>query len=456
MSHGKAKPLPLRTEFFFPGTRLGVAVSGGADSVALLHSLGAVRPHLGLVLVVLHVHHGIRGAEADEDALFVEDLAHKAGLRFQCRRVNTPEYAREAGETMEEAARSLRYAWFDELLGQGELDAIATAHTMEDQAETVLLKLLRGAWTEGLAGIFPQLKRPRGLIVRPFLQTRRAEIRQWLRASGHVWREDGTNQDMAYARNKVRHHLLPVLEQYNPQIVPHLAQMAEMAREEELFWQAEMARLLPSLVLPGRPVRGGGRAQSTHPEERSVGMEMERLHALSPAVRRRVLRAAAQGLGLDPDFDQTELLLRMCDGRAGQRETLTAELTAERSARELRLIRSRARKGSPPEYEVAVPGEVEAPAFGLRLRVRISEGKGVENARPATLRAHKAGDRVLLRHTSGPKRMKEVLERMRVLPGERTDWPVLEWQGEIVWMKGAEVVSRAAEEAGLKVEVELR
>ena len=441
------------TEHLRAGMRLGVAVSGGADSVALLHALAARQQELGLVLRVLHMHHGIRGTEADGDAQFVERLANGLGVRFLRRDVKVPERVEEELETVEEAARKLRYAWFDELLCGGDLDAVATAHTLNDQAETVLLKLMRGAWTEGLAGIFPVLERECGVIVRPLLKTRRSEIEAWLRRSGLDWREDSSNREVKYARNRVRHHLLPLLEEYNPQIWSHLGHMAEIAQDDEAYWQAELARLLPSILLPGKPVRGGGRASSTHPDETSVGMEVERLRALHAALRRRVLRAAAEGLGCHLNFDQTELLLEMCEGKAGRRQTLTAEVRAERSPRELRLVRSRSSKtGEQAEYDVAIPGEVVAEAYGLRLTASVSHGdfSGLH----AKLRGHKPGDRVRLRYSSSFKKVKEVLERMRVPSGERADWPVLECQGEIVWMRGADVVSGIGESAGFRIEVE--
>lgn len=442
--------LPIMTDAFRPGMRLGVAVSGGADSVALLRRLAQMRQESGLVLTVLHVHHGIRGIEADADVVFVEELASRFGMRFLRHDADTPARVKAEQETVEEAARHLRYAWFDELLAQGALDAVATAHTLDDQAETVLLKLLRGAWTEGLAGIFPALERAGGLILRPFLGTRRFEIESWLKQINQPWRDDSTNADAAYTRNRVRHHLLPILAEYNPQIASQLKHLASIAKDEESYWQKELARVLPSLLLPGRAVRGGGRSSSTHPDEGSIAMEVEKLRALSPAMQRRVLRAAAARLGCAPNFDQTELLLTMCANRAGKRETLSAQVHAERTPRELRLVRRQTDEAKFPEYEVPIPGEVTADAFGLCLIARVSEDMaGFASAR---LRVHKAGDRVQLRYSSGLKRIKDVLERLRVPSNQRKTWPVLEWQGEIVWLRGADVQSKAGAAAGLRIE----
>lgn len=321
-----------------PGMRVAVAVSGGADSVALLRALIEAAPQIGLVLSVAHVHHGIREAEADGDAEFVAALAAGHDLVFHRRDVDTLATARVNRETIEEAARNLRYAWFRELLESGEADAVATAHTLDDQAETVLHKLLRGAWTEGLGGIHLMVKCERGVIVRPFLGIRRTEIETWLRAIGQEWREDASNLDIAFTRNRLRHELLPVLATYNPQIHSQLANLATLARDEDAYWQGEVGRILPSLALPGKPVRGGGRAASTYPGETSLAFEIERLPQ-SPAMRRRILRAAARQLGTALNFDQTERLMTMLGAGATRRQQLTAELHAERSPRELRLVR---------------------------------------------------------------------------------------------------------------------
>ncbi len=200
MPPSRQSSLPIVTDSFRPGMRLGVAVSGGADSVALLRRLAELWRELGVVLTVLHVHHGIRGAEAEADALFVEQLSQQLELRFLRRDVDTLSRVEAEGETIEEAARKLRYTWFEDLLERRELDAVATAHTIDDQAETVLLKLLRGAWTEGLAGIFPVVERAGGLILRPLLRTRRSEVEAWLKEIKQPWREDSTNTDAAYTR----------------------------------------------------------------------------------------------------------------------------------------------------------------------------------------------------------------------------------------------------------------
>jgi len=410
--------LPFDRTHIKPGDRICAAVSGGADSVALLLALHAAnatpRESLGVGLSAVHVHHGLRGDEADADQHFVEALCARLDVPLHLHHASVPDRVAATRETIEEAARAIRYDLFANLIASGQADSVLTAHTLDDQAETVLMKLLRGAWTEGLSAIHPVVlipavlipanqapanqtslpTQPKGKILRPFLQTRRADIEAFLKAVPQTWREDSTNTDTAFTRNKIRHELLPQLRVYNPNLDQTLANLAELAREEETRWQTELTRILPQLLLPGKPVRGGGRAvplpiskrsvilseasQShreaeskdpeglnltqtarTIPSQRSqppaanaaVSIELDRLRALDPALRRRVLRAAARQLGARLSFDETSRLLALCGflpnpqigtptvaARTGAALHLSSGLRAERSPREIRLF----------------------------------------------------------------------------------------------------------------------
>jgi tRNA(Ile)-lysidine synthase len=413
--------------------RLGIAISGGADSVALLRACHQQAAALGLVLHAVHLHHGLRGAEADADAGFVRALAGELQVSFHESRVDVAAAAANSGESIEEAARHLRYAWFRSLLAAVPLDAIATAHTLDDQAETVCAKFLRGAWTEGLSGIHPVIEFPEGRILRPLLDATRQQVEAYLTALNQPWRTDSSNADPAYTRNRIRHQLLPQLETWNPRLREHLARMAELARDEEAWWQAELARIAPQILLAGKPVRGGGRASSD-----ILALDVTRLAALAPALQRRLLRYAAARLGAAPDFASTEALrLLALDSRAGQKRELAGGLRAERTPRELRLTVeaiSAAGAEAIPEYTVPIPGETIAPAFGLHLAVQSASPAG-----PAILRNWKPGDRVRLRYSGGSRKVKEVLERLRVTGSGRAVWPVLQLGPAIVWMKGVEL-----------------
>jgi len=360
-----------------PGDRICAAVSGGADSVALLlllHEANALpRNALGVGLSAVHVHHGLRGEEADADLAFVAALCLRLAVPLHVHRVSVPDrlaQSRTSGdpETTEEAARNLRYEVFARLIAEGHADSVLTAHTLDDQAETVLMKLLRGAWTEGLSGIHPVVPiadllpatrtssfRP-GKILRPLLAARRAELEDYLRSRTQLWRTDSSNTDEAFTRNRIRHHLLPILREYNPAIDTALANLAILARDDEAHWQTELARILPHLLLPGKPVRGGGRAVPTTSNQ-SLSLEIERLRALNSALRRRVIRAAARSLGARLSFDDTTRLLVLA-GLPPEDETapltpaksrlasldLPGGLRAQRTARELQLTREKPAK----------------------------------------------------------------------------------------------------------------
>ncbi len=347
--------LPVEGSLFKAGERVCCAVSGGADSTAMLLAMveaNARKDSLGVVLSAAHVHHGLRGAEADADEEFVREVCGRLGVPLTVFRVDTAARMEAEGEGLEEAARTLRY----EALRGLAVEAIATAHTLDDQAETVVMKLLRGAWTEGLGGIAPVVERraesaersegvPR--IVRPLLRVRRAEIEAYLRDRGQEWREDESNRDVSLTRNRVRHELMPVLREFNPGVDGLLAGMADVARDEEEFWRGEVERTLRQVLLPGKPVRGGGRAASTAVGSASCALEVERLRAMPAALRRRVVRAAVRGMGVRLTAEETAKLLALAGfggypgvtGRVGSRLELRDGLRAERSARELQMSR---------------------------------------------------------------------------------------------------------------------
>ncbi len=217
------------------GNRVGVAVSGGADSVALLQLLHRLRDELGVTLKVVHFNHVLRGAESEADVVFVSQLADALELEFLAAREDVRAEATRQGWNLEDAARRMRYAFFDRVISEGKATHIAVAHTADDQAETLLAHLIRGTGPTGLAGIYPVA----GAIVRPLLGTRREILREYLRANDQGWREDSSNRDIRRTRARIREQLLPVLERdFSGAIVGHLGELARFAREEGHFWDA--------------------------------------------------------------------------------------------------------------------------------------------------------------------------------------------------------------------------
>jgi tRNA(Ile)-lysidine synthase len=217
-----------------PGDRLGIGVSGGADSVAMLRIFAELRTHLGFTLLVVHFHHQLRGAEADEDQRFVKTLAEDFHLQFESGRADVAGEARLKGWNLEDAARRLRYRFFASMAESHGLNRVAVAHTANDQAETVLSHLLRGTGLAGLAGIYPVA----GLIVRPLLELGREELREYLSNIRQLWREDASNQDTSRTRSRIRHQLIPtLLRDYDAAAVTRLSRLAKHAREDETFWK---------------------------------------------------------------------------------------------------------------------------------------------------------------------------------------------------------------------------
>ena len=336
-----------------PGDRVCCAISGGADSTALLLLLDSAnslpRNALGVGLSAVHINHKLRGAESDADQSFVQTLCERLNIPLSVHPVDTAAHATAQRETIEEAARNLRYDVFSSLLNSGQATHILTAHTLDDQAETVLMKLIRGAWLEGLSAIAPEISLPQGKILRPLLHLHREDLRSYLTAQSQPWREDSSNNDEAFTRNRVRHTVMPALRAENPSIDHTLSNLAELAREEEARWNGELARLLPQLILPGTPVRGGGRSNSTAPGEQALAIELDRLRPLDPALRRRVIRAAARQLGARLSFDETARILTLAGlppsgitdptvpTKPGSTLKLSQNLIAQRTLRELRL-----------------------------------------------------------------------------------------------------------------------
>lgn len=291
-----------------PGKRVGAAVSGGADSVALLRLLLGLRDDLGILLSVVHVNHQLR-ADAGADEEFVRELAERFGLAFHIRRAAVREYAAEHKLSLEAAGREVRRLTFAEIAREQRLDVIATGHTLDDQAETVLLKFLRGAWTRGLAGIYPAVTDLEGAtLVRPLLAERRAELRRFLNALQQPWREDATNQDPRFTRNRVRHELLPLLERgYNPGIAEVLSGTAEIAREEERYWQQISEGFwagAKALAAKSSTARLKS-CPDTQPSNIELPFNDERFRRMSVAEQRRVLSFALSRL-LALDFVHVE------------------------------------------------------------------------------------------------------------------------------------------------------
>ena len=325
------------------GERVGIAVSGGADSVALLRALAELAPELGIVLFVLHLNHQLRGAESDADQEFVASLAAQLSLNAVLESCDIATLAALHGLSLEAAGRRARYDFFQRAAAEHRLDCVATAHTRDDQAETVLLRLLRGTGTSGLAGILrtcslsalcgcerpsardrssasgcvPDAEAvPAPRLIRPLLATSRRQIEQYLHSLGQCFRHDASNLNQRFLRNRVRAELLPALERdYNPQLRQALCETAEVAAAENAFLEDLVSAALgqPSETQPDKTQPAG--TPTTSAEQ---AIELPLFQAQPVALQRRILRRLCQPHGLALDFAQLEGLRDFAlAGRAG-------------------------------------------------------------------------------------------------------------------------------------------
>jgi len=457
------------------GDRVAVALSGGADSVALLRVLLELRAELGIVLAVAHFNHQLRGAESDADEAFVSDLACETGLEFFVGRADVRQHACASKLSVEAAGRELRYEWLGRLACQQRFDSVATAHTLDDQAETVLLKFLRGAGTRGLAGIYPEMFRGADQIrmVRPMLCVTRHEVESYLSSLGQGWREDESNLDHRFARNRARHELLPLLErEYNPNVCRVLSDTAELARAEEEYWQALVQRELHARALAAKAHSEGDALNSASPRLHPVQQcfSLANFMILPLALRRRMLRGFAESQGLALDFEHVEKLLRCARGDAA-RTDLPGGWTAVRRGDCLDL-------GAPTsetafagyEYSVPIPGEVHITELGLTLlrAVIVGEEFARESADTSnflsaellapvlTVRNWRPGDRFWPAHSGSEEKLKRLFAEKHIPAEQRASWPVLLSSEQIAWVRGFPVARAFAWKGfGIAIRIDL-
>jgi tRNA(Ile)-lysidine synthase len=428
-----------RQGLFRPGQRVGVAVSGGPDSVLLLHFMRDSASEWGITLAVVHFNHHLRGAESDADERFVRNLADSIGIAFIRGEADVARVAREKKRNLEATARELRYRFFFSLVDQGRLDKVVTAHTANDQAETVLMRLLRGTGTRGLSGIHPLLE---GKVARPFLELTRAEITREIETRQLEYRLDSSNLDSRLRRNKVRQELLPLLErQFNPAIIPLLKNHADRARDEEAFLE-QQAR---ERSRPWR-LREGAEEKISVPA----------LRGFAPAIQRRVLRQMLQSVcpGLrGVAYAHIEGLLRFATSAQSGRSLDLPGGAVARKEFDWLILGSQPISGGDDAYAypVEVPGEVAVPALGSTFGFKIVELQGLpeeyNGVAAGAIDAQKLAGRLLLRNWRAGdhfwplgsrklRKLKELFRQRNIPRSQRKLWPVLECGEQIVWVRG--------------------
>ena len=295
-----------------------MGLSGGADSVGLMHLLLPLRGKNGFQLEAVHVNHGLRGAESDGDEAFARDLCAREGVPFRSVRLEL------GGRRDENAAREARYKAFEETMRELGLRTLILAHQMDDQAETFLMRLLRGAGPEGLAGMRPEEKRGEYTLLRPMLEISGAEIREALRAAGIPWREDGSNRDPAYFRNRIRLELMPLMESMIPGAAGRIARAAGLIGRENEAMTAEAERLLEACEAP-------------------EGLMLQPLEEAPEALRGRVIRrwwrrSVPPREERELSYDQTRRVTALPEAPRGTIENLPGGWRVRREKDRLRLL----------------------------------------------------------------------------------------------------------------------
>jgi len=447
-----------RYRMFLSGQRVAVAVSGGADSVCLLHILCELAPSRDLHLSVLHLNHGLRGDESRQDAEFVRQLAAELGLPATIRSTDVAALP----DNLEQAGREARLVFFREQIAAGAADRVAVGHTRDDQAETVLFRLLRGSATAGLAGIRPVTAEG---IVRPLLEVDRAEVRQYLRDRNIPWREDSTNENLQFARNRIRHQLLPQLaREWNPSIADSLARTADWALAEEDYWGTEIDRIAAGLLFE---------------RDCAILTRVDSLLALPQAAARRLVRRAMERVKGDlraVEFDHIEAVLRMAQDDQGHGRTQAPGLDIMRSFGWLRFSRPGTDGLESRNYRIAapVPGSIRVPGVSTVISLELIE-KAEASAVPdcvyngetgclnwrslsgsLELRNWRPGDQYQPWGSTGEEKIKTLFQDARIPLWERRHWPVLMDGSSIVWARRFGPAARFAAGSGTAIVLRIR
>ncbi len=452
--YGKIKKAIGKYRLLDPGDRVVVAVSGGPDSVCLLSVLRALMKELKLTLHVAHLDHMFRGQESAAEARFVRELAEKLGVPATIEQFDVPSYCRERGLSPQTGAREVRYAFLERVASTSGASKIALGHTASDQAETLLMRLIRGAGVSGLSGI--PLKREK--IIRPLIEITRDEVLEFLREQDLSFVTDSSNLKPVYTRNRVRLELMPALKKFNPRVEEALSSAAVVLQDENEAMEAALAGILPAVVLR---------------EASTVRIRRDAFNALLPALQRRVLRAVMEtvpGAGADLSFIQTEEILGfMAEAQTGRSMDLAGRLSLEREYDSFIF-----RTGLPPKtflVALTVPGSTPLPEFSLEVETSVlepaektqeTEEKKEGNylwqaafdydkiAPPLVIRNRREGDRFRPAGMVGSKKLQDFFTDEKVPRAKRDAVPLLLTGEDILWVIGMRTDGRFLPGPGTK------
>jgi len=434
-----------------PGDSVVVAVSGGPDSVCLLSVLHSLARDLDLTLHVAHLDHMFRGKESADEALFVEGLARKFNIAATIEKIDVPAFCRERGLSAQAGAREVRYGFLANIAERVGGARIATGHTSTDQAETFLMRLLRGAGISGLSAIPPK----RGNIIRPLIEVTREDVLGYLQSAGLAYATDPSNAKPVYTRNRIRTDVLPVLREFNPRVVETLAAEASLLRDEDEAIEAYLIQMMQGMF---------------DQEEGLIAIKRAEFNALPFAFRRRMFRLAAGLIGTDllllSRVQVDEALGFIAGSQTGRAMRLPQGLRVEREYERFNL--SKALEAKHFSHALAVPGTTSIPELGIEIERILSDGGPAGEAedknyrwqalfdydkiRPLlTLRNRWPGDRFCPAGMGGrSKKLHDYLVDEKVPRRKRDAIPLLCSGEDILWVVGHRTDERFLPQADAK------
>jgi len=444
MIYLKAKVLNTihKHRMILPDEKIILAVSGGPDSTALLYLMYDLRDELKCSLHIAHLNHNLRGEESVADAEFVKEQAQKLGLPITVESLDVKSMISK--ESLESGARRIRYEFYEKAMSEIHANKVVLGHTADDQAETVIMRFLRGSGTKGLSGIPPIRD---NIYIRPLIETSRAEVEEYLQSLNITPRWDSSNLSTEYERNKIRHELIPILElNYSPNIKHILQQTADILREEDDFLTQQVRLAMDECI--------------HHQNSHSIDINIPDLRKYHIALQRRILRLAIENLLGDLnryDFDHLVTLMNLIDNNTGKAISLPRGIIAERVYDKIIIsLESFQQSSEPFDYIIDVPDEMEISDLGLSVRTVLSKSDCMTYSKDKFqktfdyekikgnlhLRSRRNGDRFQPLGVFGTKKLKDFFIDEKVPRSQRDNVPILTDGNNILWIVGYQIDDR--------------
>ncbi len=427
---GKVQQFVKQKELLQSGQKIIAAVSGGIDSMVMLDLLVQLRQLWKLEIVVAHVNFQLRGKESDGDELFVQKIAKAHGLPFYSQHTDTKTIAQKQKRSVQETAREIRYSFFDTLKKSLQADLVATAHHANDNAETMLINLLRGSGIDGLAGIPPR----RSCIIRPLLSVTRNEIVQYAKAMNVKFRNDSSNAKDDYTRNFLRNSIIPHLEErINPSLTETLLNESDLFRDAAQF-TGRMTTAAYADCVSGSTIN------------------VKRFTSHDPFLQQSIIHRLLKELGSEPAFTSISAVVELAQMQKGSIVQISKQLIAERIAEKIEIRKKKERDGF--FFIIEKAGKLKTEHFTITVKKsEPPDNKRHRNASieyvdaasvkfPLIVRSWRAGDSFIPLGMKGKKKLSDFFGEQKLATEEKHSIPIIESNGTIVWVAGKRLDER--------------